>query len=165
MRDHHFIDQHPLLADHLRGRNRPRFAPRRHRRSALRMPSRPSHRQADLDQVHVRRLHRRIRAFDQRSHRERFHDAQRFECFHFVRNRRWPGTSISCRLGITNQSMIAKLPLSDARRTAASTEATSPRTITIYLPEQMERESTIHIRRLQHGVARLIAGCDAGEFD
>ena len=52
------------------------------------------------------------------------------------------GKMDSCRFGITNESMIEKLPAAMPAATAASTAATSPRTITMYFPEQMERDST-----------------------
>src|ERR1022692_1867904 len=52
------------------------------------------------------------------------------------------GNTDSCRFGITNESITEKWPALVPAETAACTAATSPRTITIYLPEQMERERT-----------------------
>src|SRR5579863_1844905 len=52
------------------------------------------------------------------------------------------GKTDSCRLGITNESITEKCPALVPAETAACTAATSPRTITMYLPEQIERDST-----------------------
>ena len=52
------------------------------------------------------------------------------------------GKTASCRLGITNVSITEKSPPVMPAATAACTAATSPRTITMYLPEQMVRDST-----------------------
>src|ERR1035438_10361424 len=52
------------------------------------------------------------------------------------------GKMDSCRLAIMKQSMTEKLPAVFPEATAACTAPTSPRTITMYLPEQMERAST-----------------------
>ena len=52
------------------------------------------------------------------------------------------GNTDSCRFGITNESITEKRAAAIPADTAACTAATSPRTITMYLPEQMERDST-----------------------
>src|ERR1017187_1626308 len=52
------------------------------------------------------------------------------------------GNTDSCRFGITNESITEKWPALVPAETAACTAATSPRTITMYLPEQMERDRT-----------------------
>ena len=52
------------------------------------------------------------------------------------------GKTASCRFGITNESITEKRAALIPAETAACTAATSPRTITMYLPEQMERDST-----------------------
>ena len=51
------------------------------------------------------------------------------------------GNTASCRFGITNESITAKRHPLMPEETAASTAATSPRTITMYLPEQIERDN------------------------
>src|ERR1035437_3728320 len=52
------------------------------------------------------------------------------------------GNTASCRFGITNESITEKRAPETPAATAACTAATSPRTITMYFPEQIERDST-----------------------
>src|ERR1035441_6855031 len=52
------------------------------------------------------------------------------------------GNTASCRFGITNESTTEKRAPETPAATAACTAATSPRTITMYFPEQIERDST-----------------------
>src|SRR5260370_29516772 len=52
------------------------------------------------------------------------------------------GNTASCRFGITNESITEKRAPEIPAATAACTAPTSPRTITIYFPEQIERDST-----------------------
>src|ERR1035437_6121270 len=51
------------------------------------------------------------------------------------------GNTASCRFGITNESITEKRVPETPAATAACTAATSPRTITMYFPEQIERDS------------------------
>src|SRR6185369_3638494 len=52
------------------------------------------------------------------------------------------GKTASCRFGITNESITENRAPEIPEATAACTAATSPRTITMYFPEQIERDST-----------------------
>src|ERR1035438_1738074 len=85
VRDHHLVYQHALLPHHLR-RCIHRALYRRHvpRHRHKRLPP-ERHRQADLDQLNVRGLHRGVRPFNQARHRKGLHDPQRLQRLHCTR--------------------------------------------------------------------------------
>jgi hypothetical protein len=85
VRNHHLVHQHPFLAHHLRARihcalHCGHIARHGHERLAAQR-----HRQPNLDQLHIRRLHRGVRAFNQRCHRKGFHHPQRRQLFYLRR--------------------------------------------------------------------------------
>jgi hypothetical protein len=163
--NHHFVDQHALLAHHLRagihgGLNGGHIAGHGHERLAA-----ERHREANLDQLDVGGLHRGVRAFDQRSHRERFHDAQRL---HFLHLRDAADGGEYGFVQVRNHERIdhRKVARAGARRNRRlHRRYVAPDHHHVLARADGARQDQLYVGRLQHGIARLESRGDAGQFD